>query len=108
MLGGPPREPPLDATAVSGRDPASVLTAALLLVLAALAWARVLFSPMDDDMAGMAIVMGPPLAAGLPDVAAWAGLRAARRLSSALAMSGLSAATPRHARPRTARVAVEP
>src|SRR5213594_3947113 len=36
MLGGPPRESPLDATAVSGRDPASVLTAALLLMMAAM------------------------------------------------------------------------
>jgi len=97
MLGGPPRESPLDATAVSGHDPASVLTAALLLVLAALAWVRVLFSQMDDDMAGMGMAMAPTVAEGLAYVAAWAVMMAAMMLPSALPMIGLYAATQRNA-----------
>jgi predicted metal-binding membrane protein len=99
MLGGPPREAPPDATALSGRDRASVLTAAVLLVLAALAWARVLLSPMDDDMAGMGMAMAPTVAEGLAYVVAWAVMMAAMMLPSALPMIGLYAATQRNASP---------
>jgi predicted metal-binding membrane protein len=99
MLGGPPRESPPDAVAFSARDRASVLTAALLLVVAALAWARVLLSPMDDDMAGMGMVMTPTVAEGLAYVAAWAVMMAAMMLPSALPMIGLYAATQRNASP---------
>jgi predicted metal-binding membrane protein len=99
MLGGPPRESPPDAVAFSARDRASVLTAALLLVVAALAWARVLLSPMDDDMAGMGMVMTPTVAEGLAYVAAWAVMMAAMMLPSALPMIGLYAATRRNASP---------
>jgi predicted metal-binding membrane protein len=99
MLGGPPRESPPDAAAFSARDRASVLTAALLLVVAALAWARVLLSPMDDDMAGMGMVMTPTVAEGLAYVAAWAVMMAAMMLPSALPMIGLYAATQRNASP---------
>jgi predicted metal-binding membrane protein len=99
MLGGPPRESPPDAAAFSARDRASVLTAALLLVVAALAWARVLLSPMDDDMAGMGMVMTPTVAEGLAYVAAWAVMMAAMMLPSALPMIGLYAATRRNASP---------
>src|SRR2546426_12552566 len=100
MLGGPPRESPPDATALSGRDPARVLTAALLLVLAALAWARVLLSPMDDDMAGMAMVMAPTGAAGLAYVAACAGLWAAGVVAGGFAVVGAYVAATRNAGPR--------
>ena len=106
MLGGPPRESPPDSTALSGRDPASVLTAALLLVLAALAWVRVLLSPMDDDMAGMGMAMAPTVAEGLAYVAAWAVMMAAMMLPSALPMIGLYAATQRNASPRRRVVSV--
>jgi len=97
MLGGSPRESPPDATALRGRDRASVLTAALLLMLAALAWARVLLSPMDDDMAGMGMAMAPTVAEGLAYVVAWAVMMAAMMLPSALPMIGLYAATQRNA-----------
>ena len=96
MLGGSPRESPSDATALRGRDRASVLTAALLLMLAALAWARVLLSPMDDDMAGMGMAMAPTVAEGLAYVVAWAVMMAAMMLPSALPMIGLYAATQRN------------
>jgi predicted metal-binding membrane protein len=76
-----------------------VLTAALLLVLAALAWARVLLSPMDDDMAGMGMAMAPTVAEGLAYVVAWAVMMAAMMLPSALPMIGLYAATQRNASP---------
>ena len=98
MLGGPPQESPPDAAALGGRDRASVLTAALLLVLAAAAWAHVLLSPMDDDMAGMGMAMAPTVADGLAYVAAWAVMMTAMMLPSALPMIGLYAATQRNAR----------
>jgi predicted metal-binding membrane protein len=99
MLVGPPRESPPDVTALRGRDRASMLTAALLLVLAALAWARVLLSPMDDDMAGMGMAMAPTVAEGLAYVGAWGVMMAAMMLPSALPMIGLYAATQRNASP---------
>jgi predicted metal-binding membrane protein len=106
MLADTPRESPPDATAPSGRDRASVLTSALLLVLAAVAWARVLRSPMDDDMAGMGMVMAPTVVDGLAYMAAWAVMMAAMMLPSALPMIGLYAATQRSATPSGRVVAV--
>jgi predicted metal-binding membrane protein len=106
MPTGTPRESPPDTTAFSGRDHASVLTSALLLVLAAVAWARVLRSPMDDDMAGMGMVMAPTVADGIAYVTAWAIMMAAMMLPSALPMIGLYAATQRSASPGGRVVAV--
>jgi predicted metal-binding membrane protein len=96
MFSAPPRESAPDAAAFSGRDRASLLTSALLLVLAAAAWARVLLSPMSaDDMAGMSMVMMPTVVDGLAYVTAWAVMMAAMMLPSALPMIGLYAATQR-------------
>jgi len=109
MLADSPRESLPDATALAGRDPASVLTSALLLVLAAAAWARVLLSPMaSDDMAGMSMAMTPAFSDGLAYVAAWAIMMAAMMLPSAVPMIGLYAATQRSASPggRVAAVAL--
>jgi predicted metal-binding membrane protein len=92
MLGGPPRES-APATA-SLRERASLLTSALLLVLAVAAWTRVLRSPMSaDDMAGMSMVMMPTVGDGLAYVAAWAVMMTAMMLPSALPMISLYAAT---------------
>ena len=96
MFAGPARESTPDAAAFSGRDRASLLTSALLLVLAAAAWARVLLSPMAaDDMAGMSMVMMPTVVDGLAYVTAWAVMMAAMMLPSAWPMIGLYAATQR-------------
>ena len=83
-----------------------MLTSALLLVLAAVAWARVLLTPMDDDMAGMGMVMAPTVADGIAYVAAWAVMMAAMMLPSALPMIALYAATQRGASAVAAGVAV--
>jgi len=80
------------------RDRATVLTSALLLVLAAAAWARVLLSPVAmDDMAGMSMAMTPTVGDGLAYVGAWAVMMAAMMLPGALPMIGLYAATQRDA-----------
>jgi predicted metal-binding membrane protein len=94
MLGGPLREPAPDTASLGDR--ASLLTSALLIVLAVAAWVRVLRAPMSaDDMAGMSMVMMPTVRDGLAYVAAWAVMMAAMMLPSALPMIGLYAATQR-------------
>jgi predicted metal-binding membrane protein len=97
MLGGAPRESAPDPAAVTGRNRATVLTYVFLLLVAAAAWAHVLFSPMPtDDMAGMDMAMTPTVIEGLAFVAAWAVMMAAMMLPSALPMIGLYAATQRN------------
>ena len=91
-------EPVPDATALTRRDRAAVLTSVVLLLLAAAAWARVLLAPMGaDDMAGMGMGMAPTVAGGVAYVVAWTIMMAAMMLPSALPMIGLYAATQRNA-----------
>ena len=93
-----PRESAPDATALTGRDRAGVATSVVLLLLAAVAWARVLLVPMGaDDMAGMGMVMTPTVGDGVAYVTAWTIMMAAMMLPSALPMIGLYAATQRNA-----------
>jgi len=97
MIGLAPRESAPDPAAVTGRTRATVLTYVFLLLVAATAWAHVLFSPMPtDDMAGMDMAMTPTVIEGLAFVAAWAVMMAAMMLPSALPMIGLYAATQRN------------
>jgi predicted metal-binding membrane protein len=98
MSASSPGESAPDPSEVTGRDSASVVTAVLLLVVTAVAWAQVLFSPMGtDDMAGMEMAMRPTIADGLAYVTAWAVMMTAMMLPSALPMIGLYAATQRNA-----------
>jgi predicted metal-binding membrane protein len=91
-------ESPPDPSEVTGREPFSVLATVLLLVLAVVAWVRVLVSPMGaDDMAGMEMAMAPSVTDGLAYVTAWAVMMTAMMLPSALPMIGLYAATQRNA-----------
>ena len=100
MIVGAPRESAPDPATVTGRNRATVLTYLCLLLVAAAAWAYVLFSPMPtDDMAGMDMAMTPTVIEGLAFVAAWAVMMAAMMLPSALPMIGLYAATQRNASP---------
>ena len=79
-------------------DRATVLTYAVLLVIAAAAWAQVVWSAAAPDaMAGMDMPMTPTLGDSLVFVAAWAVMMAAMMLPSALPMIGLYAATQRSA-----------
>ena len=73
----------------------SALTYVVLLVLAAAAWAHVVWMAMTDEMAGMDMVMTPSLLDGIAFVAAWGIMMAAMMLPSALPMIGLYAATHR-------------
>ena len=89
---------PPDSSEVTGREPFSVLATVLLLVLAVVAWVRVLVSPMGaDDMAGMEMAMAPSVTDGLAYVTAWAAMMTAMMLPSALPMISLYAATQRNA-----------
>ena len=102
----PPESAP-DATGLTGRDRAGVLTSVVLLALAAAAWARVLLAPMAaDDMAGMGMVMTPTVVDGLAYVAAWTIMMGAMMLPSAMPMIALYAATQRNASPRGRAVAI--
>jgi predicted metal-binding membrane protein len=74
---------------------ARVLTYVVLLVLAAAAWAHVVWMAMTDEMAGMDMVMTPSLLEGFAFVVAWSIMMAAMMLPSALPMIGLYAATHR-------------
>src|SRR3989441_2406615 len=97
MLVGAPRESAPDPAAVTGRTRATVLTYVVLLLVAAAAWAHVLFSPTaTDDMSGMDVVMTPTVVEGLAFVGAWGVMMAAMMLPSALPMMGLYAATQRN------------
>jgi predicted metal-binding membrane protein len=106
MSAGTPPESAPDATGLTGRDRAGVLTSVVLLALAAAAWARVLLVPMVDDMPGMGMVMPPTVVDGLAYVAAWTIMMAAMMLPSALPMIGLYAAMQRNGSPRGQVVAV--
>jgi predicted metal-binding membrane protein len=98
MPASSPGESGPDRSALTGRDPASVVTAALLVVITAAAWAHMLLAPMGtDDMAGMEMARRPTVADGLAYVAAWAVMMTAMMLPSALPMIGLYAATQRTA-----------
>jgi predicted metal-binding membrane protein len=89
---------PPDPGVVAGRDPASAVTYAVLLVIAAAAWVQVLSSTMNpDDMRGMHMASTPTVGDGLVYVGAWAAMMAAMMLPSAAPMIGLYAATQRSA-----------
>jgi predicted metal-binding membrane protein len=66
-----------------------------LLLVAAAAWAHVVWMAITDDMAGMDMVMSPTLGGGVAYVVAWGIMMAAMMLPSALPMIGLYAATRR-------------
>jgi predicted metal-binding membrane protein len=95
--GSPPQSVPESAVFLR-REPATVLTYALLLVVAAVAWVDVFRSASGmDDMAGMEMVMMPTVADGVLFVAAWTIMMAAMMLPSASPMIALYAATQRNA-----------
>jgi predicted metal-binding membrane protein len=80
----------------AGRDGAAIVTCAVLVVMAGLAWAQVVSSAMTPDpMRGMA--MAPTVRDGLAYVAGWGVMMAAMMLPSALPMIALYAATRRSA-----------
>ena len=82
---------------VTARDPMSVLTYAVLLVITVAAWVPVLSSAMrTDDMRDMHMAMTPTVLDGLLYVGAWAAMMAAMMLPSASPMIGLYAATQRN------------
>lgn len=93
---GPPRALPDAALPPSAPTGATVVTYALLLVLAALAWANVLRSTTTmEDMAGMEMAMTASLSEGVFFVVAWTVMMAAMMLPSASPMIALYAATQR-------------
>jgi len=77
-------------------DRATVLTSALLLLIAAIAWASVIGSSRGDDMM-MTMPMPATVADGLAFVAGWAIMMTAMMLPSALPMIGLYGAIRRGA-----------
>jgi predicted metal-binding membrane protein len=94
MLGGSGPESPAGQTVLARRDGATVATYAVLIVVAVIAWARVVASAMTPDpMQGMS--MAPTVSDGLAYVAGWTVMMAAMMLPSALPMIGLYAATHR-------------
>jgi len=78
------------------RDRVTVLTSALLLLIAAIAWASVIRSSRGDDMM-MTMPMPATVADGLAFVAGWAIMMTAMMLPSALPMIGLYGAIRRGA-----------
>jgi predicted metal-binding membrane protein len=76
-----------------GRDPATLITYGVLLLITAGAWVHVMSSTQGGDMAGMDMVMAPTLVDGIAYVFAWAVMMAAMMLPSALPMIGLYAGT---------------
>lgn len=96
MLGGPAPESASGEIVVRSRHAATVVTAGALVVITAIAWARVVSSAMTPDpMQGM--IMAPTLFDGLAYVGGWTVMMAAMMLPSAIPMIGLYAATQRHA-----------
>lgn len=93
------------ARGVEGVRGASLVVAALLLVITVAAWVHVLTAMSVGDMAGMEMVMEPTLSAAVGYVVAWAIMMAAMMLPSALPMIGLYAATQRNATRAAAKVA---
>src|SRR5215470_138240 len=77
-------------------DRVTVLTSALLLLIAAIAWASVIRSSRRDDMM-MTMPMPATVADGLAFVAGWAIMMTAMMLPSALPMIGLYGAIRRGA-----------
>ncbi|HEU4371161.1 MAG TPA: DUF2182 domain-containing protein [Methylomirabilota bacterium] len=104
MRGGSPPDSAPARTVVAGHDRTTVLTYAMLLALTGVAWARVLWWALTDDMAGMDMVMTAGWLDGLAYVAAWGVMMAAMMLPSALPMIGLYAVTQRSAAGAGARV----
>ena len=84
-----------DSLAVAGRDRSTVLLYVVLLVVAAAAWAHVLWMALTDDMAGMDMELDLGWLSGLAYVVAWTIMMAAMMLPSALPMIALYAATHR-------------
>ncbi len=94
MFAGGPSESPPGLGHAPQRDRTTVLTYAALLVIAAAAWAQVLWSATaQDDMSGMD--MPPTVADGLLYVANWTVMMTAMMLPSAMPMIALYAATQR-------------
>ena len=87
------------------RDRLRVVTYAGLLVVAVLAWAALLRSPMrGDDMTGVQMVIAPTVADAVGYVVAWTVMMAAMMLPSAMPMIALYAATQRTVTSTAARV----
>jgi predicted metal-binding membrane protein len=78
------------------RDRVTVLTSALLLLIAAIAWASVITSSRGDDMM-MTMPMPATVADGLAFIAGWSIMMTAMMLPSALPMIGLYGAIRRGA-----------
>jgi predicted metal-binding membrane protein len=74
---------------------ANVLTYTVLLAVAAVAWADVVWVAVTDDMAGMDMAMTASLPEGLAYTAGWGVMMTAMMLPSALPMIALYAATQR-------------
>ncbi len=97
MFGGSAPESASSQIALPGRDRATVVTGAVLVVITAVAWARVVQAAMTPDpMQGM--FMAPTVHDGFVYVASWTIMMAAMMLPSALPMIGLYAATQQSAR----------
>jgi predicted metal-binding membrane protein len=97
---------PPPALAGDGPSRATLVTYALLLALAALAWIDVVRSASGmEDMAGMEMAMAPSLSEAVFFVVAWTVMMAAMMLPSASPMIALYAATQRSAPSPAARAA---
>lgn len=97
MVAGSPPELTPGPAVITGRDPTSVLTYAVLLVVTVAAWAQVLSSTLKpDDMRGMNMVIVPTVFDAIVYVGAWAIMMAAMMLPSASPMITLYAATQRN------------
>jgi len=96
MLSGWVPESASGQVVLRGRDGATVVTCALLVVITAVAWVQVASSAMTPDpMQGM--IMAPTVFDGLVYVANWTVMMAAMMLPSALPMIGLYAAAQQSA-----------
>jgi len=96
MLGGSAPESTSGPAVPRGRDGATVVTSAVLIVTAVAAWVQVVSSALTPDpMQGM--IMAPTVHDGIVYVAGWTVMMAAMMLPSALPMIGLYAATQRSA-----------
>jgi predicted metal-binding membrane protein len=95
---GSPSESIPESAVLQRRERSTVLTYALLLITAAVAWVAVFRSTMVmDDMAGMDMAMTPTVSDGILFMVAWTVMMAAMMLPSAAPMIALYAATQRNA-----------
>lgn len=96
MLAGNPPERPRGPVIAPQPDRPAVLTSTLLLVIAAAAWAHVVWSAIETgEMGGMDMAMSPTRADALLFMAGWTVMMAAMMLPSAFPLIALYAATQR-------------